>query len=202
MPSKAFQQFSAQLVDLESAQGRLESALGNGISPNSDILLAYEGLFLRLVVAFESYLEAYLAELLDNAHTPSVTGFVRLVQFQTPAVREAVISALDDYVAWLPMDRTIKVAALYLENGVPFSAVDSTGRSRIKQMLYIRNAIAHSSAHALSQFVDKVIGNAKLPISEQSPAGYLRGAVSSSPRTTRLNIFFQQLLIVAQSIDP
>lgn len=202
MPSKAFTEFHGKLTDLEAARSRFESTLSTGPGASGDILMAYEGLFLRLVVALESYLDKYLAELLDKSHTSTTTGFAIQVTFTAPAVREAVILNLDDYKDWLPYDRTIKIAELYLKDGVPFTLAGDDERGHVKSMYIIRNAIAHSSAHAQRTFRDKVIGSAKLPPDEMTPAGYLRGAYRSTPRATRLELFFQHLLKLAQTIDP
>ncbi|MBI1189512.1 MAG: hypothetical protein GC200_02370 [Tepidisphaera sp.] len=201
MASNAFTVLHKQLTDLQVAIARLDATVTATAPASAETLVAYEGLFIRLIVALESYLESFMGELLDGTFNSAMPGFKRIVTFHDTATREAALLHGRDYIDWLPYARTVEVAKLYLKDGVPFSQAKPAHFGDVKKMVRIRHAIAHSSPHAKRLFDEKVIGNAKLPADELSPAGYLIGAANSNPRTSRLANFLAQVMDLARTID-
>jgi hypothetical protein len=70
----------------------------------------------------------------------------------------------------------------------------------LKQIMRIRNAIAHSGDHAYREFLDKVIGNKHLLPGEKTPAGFLRSQLSAAPPVRRFQMYSGALLSAATRI--
>jgi hypothetical protein len=110
--------------------------------------------------------------------------------------REALMQILlqgNAFMNWLPFTNTEKRANLYLRDGRPFTELDNGDKSQLRTITVIRNAIAHKSPHALSEFERTVTSSAPLLQNERSPAGYLRSRITSGPAQSRFEVYMGQL---------
>lgn len=198
MPAQIVNNFVQELRDIEAARSRAEVAAGNNAIPAGDVLLSYEALFLRAVVSFEYFLETLFLRAVSGASGYPSARCQTLVTFASADVMRAVLLQRESYLDWLPFDRTLARASIYLKEGKPFSSVDPGQRSQLQQVVTIRHAIAHASGHAKKEFEDKVIGSTKLLPHERTPAGFLRS--SPRPGATRFEVLLGYLAAVANSL--
>jgi hypothetical protein len=94
------------------------------------------------------------------------------------------------YMDWLPFDRTIDRAKLYMKDGRPFSDLSPADKGMITRIAIIRNAIAHRSDYALIKFQEVIDIQHPLP-RERTPAGYLRSLVT--PTSNRFDVYAGEL---------
>jgi hypothetical protein len=122
----------------------------------------------------------------------TVTGHnVRpLVQIQSDAVARRVVAGGKRYVDWLPYVHLESRAPAFLSGGRPFDRLEKDDKVVLERMLWIRNAIAHRSSHALKVFHDQLVEGKGLPPAQRTPSGYLRG--QHAPGQTRLEYFMAQ----------
>jgi hypothetical protein len=103
------------------------------------------------------------------------------------------------YLDWIPIDRTIERADIYLNGGRPFSELTDGDRSTIKTITMIRHAIAHQGEHAKRVFREKVIGSSALLPVEKRPAGYLRSQANANQK--RFEVYIIQLGRIALDLS-
>src|SRR5947199_4623387 len=174
MPHRVRQKFLRRIQHLEFTRARMEQLHTRDIIVQRDIDSVYEALFLRAVVSFEAFLEdLFFAILSGRAKYARGRIRLRMKASNAEALRDILLQG-DKYMEWLPFPRTEERARLYLHDGQPFTAIDDGAKSTLKTITTIRNAIAHSSDHAIDQFNKLVVGNQALLPSEKRPSGYLR----------------------------
>ena len=182
--------FHRKLTWNERTRQSIEAQFQCGNLLLRDIETVYEGLFLRTVVAFEDLIECTFFDILEG-DSPNPDWWARVVG-EKKALRECVLEG-KAYLDWLPIQRTLDRANIYLEDGEPFTLFDDDDKSKLFQIITIRNAIAHAGDNARGKFRQKVIGNTNLRRNEKSPAGFLRSIARSNPVTTRFQIYTQSL---------
>lgn len=187
------EQFQRIIKQSDVTRRRVESEYTKGTLVRRDLEIVYEGLFLRAVVAFEDFLEsAFFLALADRSGKKS---WGPLFGGSTKSLRACVFGE-KKYLDWLPYDRTLTRANLYLKSGKPFSLLSDGEKSKLSHIVTIRHAIAHSSDSAFKKFEKDVIGATAVPSNERRPAGYLRGF--SSIGMTRYQVYVQSLGGIAQ----
>jgi hypothetical protein len=150
-----------------------------GFIKATDLDSVYEALFLRAVTSFEAFLEElFLAILEKRRRYRRGRVELRMTAKTSDALRDILLQG-DKFMAWLPFHHTEKRAYIYLTEGRPFSELTEGDKSIIKTITTIRNAIAHKSPHAMSEFQRTVIGSHALLRGERRPASFLRSKVSS-----------------------
>jgi hypothetical protein len=166
----------------------MEGLYDEGRINQSDVHSVYESLFLRAVTGFEVFLERqFFAILTGAASYPNRRGVsTRMTPATTKALKDILLQG-KSYLDWIPIQRTIDRADIYLKNGRPFSDISAAERSSIAAITTIRHAIAHRSPHAEKKFRDHVIGSQVLLPVEKRPAGYLRSQTNSGQR--RFEVF-------------
>jgi hypothetical protein len=185
----------------------MESLHGDRHIKLRDISSVYEALFLRAVVGFELYCETLFYDILTgNIRYSGKKAKCRLTGISVKALR-AILLQGKNYVDWLPYDSTLRRAQLYIHSpkgddkiGRPFVELDSNEKSQLFSIVKIRNAIAHSSEHALCEFAEKVIGNRPLQPQERTPCGFLRSLASATPRQTQFEVWVAALGSIATSV--
>jgi hypothetical protein len=182
----------------EKTRESIEAQFDCGNILKRDIETVYEGLFLRTVVAFEDLVENTFFDILEG-NSPNPDWWAR-IEGDKRALRECVLEG-KDYLDWLPFKRTLDRAKTYLEDGEPFSLFDDGDRSKLSQIITVRNAIAHAGNNAREKFRNKVIGGTNLRRTEKSPAGFLRSIARTSPDTTRFQIYAQSLGSIALKLN-
>lgn len=179
-------QRSLYLADL--TRQRVEKLYSKQKLRERDVLAVYEGLFLRAVVGFEDLIEkAFFAILEGNTPKPA---WKPLISGQKKSLRECVLNA-KNYLDWLPYERTLERASIFLKSGKPFTLLDKNEKTKIQHVLLIRHAIAHQSTSALKKFHSVVVGSTSLPAKERYPARFLRGYSHSTIR--RYEVYVQSL---------
>ncbi len=200
MPGRILHLFSRRLQEIEWTRKRMEALHRARSLRRRDIESVYEGLFLRAINAFEAFLESLFIEvMLGKAQFARRKVALRI---STPSRRTLweVLLQGESYLDWLPYKRTEERAMAFLKSGRPFTVLDNGDRFRVDQCVQVRNAIAHSSAHAARQFHKKVIGSLNLPASERTVAGFLRSIARTSPVFVRFQICMSDLAQVAARI--
>ena len=111
----------------------------------------------------------------------TATGVRPKVQIRSEAVAKQLVLGGGRYVSWLPIRRTMDRADVYLASGFPFSRLDDDEQGTFIEMAHIRNAIAHSGAHASDKFRTKVIlALGQFRSEKRAPARYLAGVHAGS----------------------
>lgn len=186
-----------ELNNLDYTRRRMEKLYLDERIALRDLHSVYESLFLRGTTSFEQFLQDLFVSILDGRTQYRNRGVLLRMR---PASRDALMDILmqgDNYLDWLPYDKTIRRAEIYLRAGKPFSDLDGGERSKLKTITMIRNAIAHKSTHAARIFEQKVIGSQALLRGERKPAGYLRSLVSNAPIQNRFEVFMGELARIA-----
>lgn len=176
--------FTARLRMFERARAKLERLLLSGHVSRHDVMLFYEGIFLRTVTSFESLVEELFVGLLCSGITPGNNVYPRVI-FRSATVARDVILGGRAYVDWLPYHHTDKRAGAFFRGGQPFSNLDNAERKSLERMLTIRHAVAHQSRAARRKFEHEVLGVAPLLPAERTPAGFLRSVFRATPPQTQ-----------------
>lgn len=172
---------------------RLERLCTAGALSGRDVTRAYEGAFLTYYTGLERHLERLFLGLVMARVTPSGRKTRALVQIASDRTARQVISGDRPFADWLPIDRTTKRAARFLSEGRPFDRLRPVDHEVFERMHIIRNAVAHRSSHASRRFKSQLIDGQGIPVYQQTPAGYLRGA--HAPGQSRLSY------LMAQGVD-
>jgi hypothetical protein len=200
MPHSILTDFHRRLASLNHTRMRMESLYSRGDILLRDVSTVYESLFLRAVVGFEQFCEVLFLEILKGRIRYSGSRVVpRITHNSVGAMREVLLQG-KPYLDWLPYESTEKRAKWYLNGGRPFTNLDDAERSTIKTIQTIRNAIAHSSDHALRKFRQSVIGNQSLLPRERTPAGFLRSQLTNAPMQRRIEVYVAELGSIAAKI--
>ena len=176
--------FAARLRTFERARTKLERLLLGGHVARHDVNLFYEGILLRTVTSFETFMEELFVGLLTGGIAPGHNVLPR-VTFRSAAVARDVLLGGRAYVDWLPYHHTANRANAFFRGGQPFSNLDKAERKSLERMLTIRHAVAHQSRAALRKFEDEVIGTTPLLPMERTPAGFLRSIFRVMPPQTQ-----------------
>lgn len=174
----------------------MEGLYASGQITLRDLHSVYEALFLRGVTSFEVFLESlFLAILRQKVKYPKNRVALRMTASNDKALIEILLQDRP-YLQWMPYKHTVDRAKMYLDKGKPFTDLSDGDKSVIKTVTTIRNAIAHSSAHAKSEFERTVIGSRALLRGERTPAGFLR--TDANPDQKRFEIYMIELSRIAQ----
>lgn len=170
---------------LEVIRRRCERVFANGDLTRHDIEYVYMSLFLDAVVSFERFIEDLFVGYLSGRLRPRGRVISR-VSFRSDAVARDVVLGGRQYVDWVPYEQyTIKRAEAFFRGGYPFTKLNKAERDTLEQVLFVRNAIAHKSRHAIKSFEEKVLSGLPLVGHERTPAGFLRSLFRSAPNQTR-----------------
>lgn len=201
MPGRQLLSFHRGLQNLDRTRNRMEEIHVRGDLLKTDIETVYEALFLRAITGFEAYLEqVFIAILLGKTtHPPTRAKALLKTSSKTDLMR--ILTRGNDYMDWLPYNKTELRAQTYLKGGRPFSELNNGDNSMLADMTRIRNAIAHKSEHANKQFKLKVISELPLLKSERRPAGFLRSQFRASPRQLRFEVYVGELGQIAAKLD-
>ena len=181
---------------------KLELLYQNRTTPprltRTDMERAYTGAFLSFISFFEnSWEDLFFGLLMGRLEHPRAVQ--PLVSIKSSGVaRRVVIGRTSGYIDWLPADRSIERANLYLSQGRPFSDMSATDKGTVKRYMTIRNALAHDSKFAMERFKKEVIQQRALPPAERRPAGYLRG--THAVGQTRMNLAMAEMNLVMRRL--
>lgn len=196
------EQFHAKVTRLNRTRERIEHAHRQGLLRVTDVETSYSGLFLQVVLAYETAMEDFVLGLLVKpggivSEDSSVRGSVNVRSYAH--AHELASGPGGRFPSWIGNKDLLAIAKLLLNKGAPFVSVSSAQWHFVEQCRYIRNAVAHPSEHALSQFRRHVIQSTPLPQREQSVAGYLRGRGTSAAQT-RWELFVAGLGVFVSAV--
>ena len=203
MPSPATSlssKFSGHLSNLEYTRAKMERLLARGEIVNRDINQVYIGLYLEVITSFESFIENLFIGLLSGTHSVNSQPVVPLIAFKNRRAVGPIVFRENNYLDWLPYDRTENRAKQFFENGIPFSCLAQQDKQLIQQCSYIRNAVAHNSKNSFGRFQLHVVGNQNLMSREKKPAGYLRSTFRTSPKQSRYEHLIQEMASIATKL--
>lgn len=201
MPASELVVYQRSLQRLNSTRARMEKLFADGRIRKMDIESVYEGLFLRAVTSFETYIERLFMDVLMRRTSHTHDRARVLVEVADEEILQTILLQGRKYNDWLPYDNTIKRAKLYLRDGKPFTLITSVDHNTLKTITFIRNAIAHKSRHALDQFHTNVVAPLPLLRDEKRPAGFLRSQLRASPRQLRFEAFINELGRIATDLN-
>jgi hypothetical protein len=185
--------FRAKLINLEGIRQKYESLFADGGLALDDIYQGYSGLYLDLFTEFESFLESLFIGLLTGEYYSCDPAIKRKVRFVPSSMSVEVLYSGRSYLDWMPYpDHTIPRGNRFFENGLPFTKVTQPEKHRLNNLHIIRNAIAHKSPKAQSEF-QVLISNLTLLPHERTPAGYLRSIPNRASGDTQFQIAAQNL---------
>jgi hypothetical protein len=164
-----------------------------------DCDLLYEATFLSAVAFFEDALELLLTEMISGQKGTRKGSFAVVSAKSRDVLRHLIHGDLD-YVEMLPFDKTVKLARRFPKAPVPFEVLDGGDRSRLADVVKVRNAIAHRSPHALGTFRTKVTGVNTLPLNRRYPGPFLRQVFRVAPDQTRHELYLLTLSKAASEI--
>lgn len=192
--------FAQRLRTLERTRVKAEALFSAGHFGKRDVGYIYEAIFLTLMTRFESLLEELFFALLMGRMISADPRTRGKVTTQSEVVIRDIVHAGDNYLKWLPYKDTENRAYYYFASGMPFSQLDDGDKSFLSQCMIIRNALAHKSKFALTQFHHKVGGVAGLPPRERTPAAFLRSEFRAAPVQRRYENFAARIGLIAAKL--
>ena len=156
---------------------RVEGLHSRGLLTVKDVERAYTGGFLEFYAHLERAIEKLFLGLLARKLASSDRTVRPRVSVLSTSVATDIIFSGRSYADWLPYDRyTLPRAKAYFSGGRPFERLDSLEQRALKNNSVIRNALAHQSTAALTNFYKTFVENRNLPQRQRRPAAYLRGS--------------------------
>lgn len=177
--------FQVKALRLNETRRRIEGSYAAGKLRLADVESTYAGLFLQLVVSYETAVEDFVLGLLVRpggvtSGRADVRGRIKVRSYAHAL--QIASGPGGRYASWIGKTDLLAVSALLLTDALPFanSALDW---NFVEQSRVIRNAIAHPSEHALATFRKRVVQQRPLPHRETLVPGYLRGRASAGGQT-------------------
>ena len=185
---------------IEQTRSKAERLFQEGYLVRRDIELVYAGLYLDAMTSFENFIEDLFIRLLVGTTTHPCRSVVPKIVFKSTVICRNVVYGGRPYVDWFPYKQTQDRAEMFFQKGLPFTALNNSDKSRLTQMLCIRNAIAHKSRHAVTRFNRVVINERPLLSQEKTPVGYLRTNYTTSPPQTQYEVIRSNIVAIAQEL--
>ncbi len=201
MPTQPLNDFQNGLRRVDFTRAKMENLYAANKIALRDLHSVYEALFIRSVTGFETFLQDQFLAIMNGsvAYKKHRKVAARMTAISSAALVEILLQGRS-YVTWLPYDQTVNRAYVYMKEGKPFSDVSEADRLTIKKITTIRNAIAHQSQHAISEFEKKVIAGIPLLPQEKKPAGFLRSTFRAAPKQSRFEFYVNELGRIATFI--
>ena len=175
-------------------------------SPFDDRQRAFiaECLFIKSVVAFETYLEEYFLAMVTGQYKPTKVGAKLLVEFDSEETARRFVFDDQDYATWLPYSVTQDRAKRFFQDGRPFCGLLHDGLLiAMSDAVVVRNHAVHASASARKKFVDRCYRGVAATTTTtgqhlQAVAVHKHGKAKQRVIDTYINTF----VAIAQVIDP
>lgn len=182
MEQKLLKSLSYKLRNIEFSRLKVESLFREKVIVKRDLDVAYSGLVINAVTAFENYLEELFFSIMSSkvSFHRDVRPIARSISKLSKKDIRSLVLGDNKYINWLPYDLTVKRSVAYLIEGNPFKKLKGQDTESLSKIAKIRNAIAHSSPFSEESF-QKLISDATLPPRERTPIGYLRSVYRTSP---------------------
>lgn len=179
----------------------MEAQLRAGRIGVADTELVYSSSFLSICCQWEGLLEAALLEVVCGP--PSTKpGRQRLATFKGKAhLRDVLLHPRKEYIGLENLRKAVDLAALFIQEGRPFSEVSQSNQTHLQQAVLVRNAIAHQSDVAIKKFRVSVPGVASLPAMKRTPGAFLRHQFRINPDQTRFELYVTAFRSAASEIE-
>ena len=166
----------------------------------TDVELVYSSSFLSVCSQWESLLEDILFEAVCGEESPR-PGNRRYATFKKRKhFEDVLLFPGKDYLSIQNLKHAEELAALFINQGRPISAVSEHNRTLLQQAVQIRNAIAHESSFAMKNFRANVPGVSALPRSKRSPGAFLRHEFRQEPSQRRYELYYVAYQSAAREI--
>jgi hypothetical protein len=169
------------------------------------LMALYEMAYMRMFVAWESYLEATFLRTMCGYVSPTYTPTFQAGQNRQPTLRHAYGALLlpgQYYLLWHSPPRVRKWAAAWFV-GSPHELVIASNLARLEWFGAIRHRIAHGSEDAREKMDKATLGLAGRRFAASSPGRFLRtwnGA--SQPQERWLYTIAAELAALSAQISP
>lgn len=201
MEQKLLKSLSFKLKGIESTRLKVELLFNEGVIVKRDLVVAYSGLVINAVTAFENYLEElfFLIMTGKSSFRKEVRPIARsITKLSKKDIRSLVVGD-NRYINWLPYDLTEKRSLAYLVEGNPFKRLKGPDKESLNKIAKIRNVIAHTSEFSEESF-QKLIGDEILPPRERTPIGYLRSVYRTSPTMIRFQLLTGEIVRMSNKL--
>ena len=192
--------FARRVVLYRNCCRRIEDQFAQNRLRVTDVELVYSSSFLSICSQWESLLADVIFEAVIGKKS-SKAGNRRWATFYSRQKLQDILLFPDkDYVSIPSLKRAEELAALFVRQGRPISAVSAQNRTFLQQAVWIRNVIAHESSYAIKTFQTKVPGVMALPRAKRLPGPFLRHEFRVSPIQRRYEIYFAAYQSAAREI--
>ena len=201
MEQKLLKSLSYKLRHIEFSRLRVESLFREKVIVKRDLDVAYSGLVINAVTAFENYLEELFFLIMSGKvsfHRDARPIARSISKLSKKDIRSLVLGD-NKYINWLPYDLTVKRSLAYLIEGNPFKKLKDQDTESLNKIAKIRNAIAHSSPFSVESF-RKLTSDATLPPRERTPIGYLRSVYRTSPTTIQFQSLTAEIIRMSNKL--
>lgn len=198
--NRSVEEFRNHISRLGNCCLRIEDQFARGRLRITDVELVYTSSFLSACSRWESLLEECLYQTVCGVPSAKKGNF-RLAEFKSRHhLRRVLLHPNKQYLSLQTLREARDLAALFVNEGRPISAISDANQTYIQQAMWIRNAIAHQSDYAMGIFRDKVPGVAGLTRNRQSPGPFLRDMFRVSPNQRRYEVYFTAFGGAAQEL--
>jgi len=158
--------------------------------------------FLRIFMAWESFLEESFIRYMAGASSPS--GYTPNARSRAQNMSHALelVSSGRDYTHWNSPSEVIRRAALYFQDGEPYRGVLEPASTELEEMNTIRNRITHKSKYSRSQFNAFVRRKFGHGVRGMTPGRFLLASPLRPPPNTFLDYYIEVIKIASGKIVP
>jgi hypothetical protein len=180
----------------------LVSRIQNLGIPRIQLEIIVEMAFLRIFVAWESFLEESFIRYAVGTASPSGYAPNALIHPQNIGHALELVLSRRDYVTWNSASEVTGRSALYFEGGEPYRSALEPASMELDEMNTIRNRITHKSMHSKNQFNAFVRRKFGHGVRGMTPGRYLLTSPLSPPPNTFLDYYIEVIKIASTMIVP
>ena len=133
----------------------------------------YETAFLRIFLAWESFLEDSFHRFLCGYPTPSTSPTLLVGRFQNLQAAASHVLGPHDFVSWTQPKGIVSRSQRYIQQGKHETVINSNS-ARLQHLASVRNRIAHRSQYSRTMFDGATISLAGRRYRGGSPGRFLR----------------------------
>jgi hypothetical protein len=143
--AQTLSQFQAEVAQCESliANAHKLDPAGQSLFPQIDRRQITVAAFLNLFIAWETFLENALADLMTGEQTLNGTAPVKYVSPLTPIAAKSMVSGGNKYFSYSSHEKLRKIVSLYFHNGYPFEPHIGSIYGDLSDINTMRNSSAH-----------------------------------------------------------
>jgi len=186
---------------IDSSTNLVSSIQNLGI-PRIQLEMVVEMAFLRIFVAWESFLEESFIRYAAGAASPS--GYMPNVLTHAQNIGHALELVLSgrDYIPWNSASEVTRRSVLYFQDGEPYRTALEPASIELDEMNTIRNRITHKSMKSKSKFKAFVRRKFGHGVRGMTPGRYLLTSLLSPPPNNFLDYYIEVIRIASSMIVP